>query len=141
MLFVNEAFSRPNSTVALQPKRKLYSRGEQMFLNDIEFANKWVVLCVDDEADGLFLRAQILERFGYVVIASTHPLLALDIVCNQTIDATLLDYHMPQMNGAELSAKIRKKVPNVKIIMLQGVLIFQHQTWLTLIRSCLKAKA
>jgi len=45
-----------------------------MFLNEIEFANKWVVLCVDDEADGLFLRAQILERFGYAVIASTHPL-------------------------------------------------------------------
>ena len=91
-----------------------------MFLNEIEFANKWVVLCVDDEADGLFLRAQILERFGYAVIASTHPMLALDIACDQTIDAALLDYHMPQMNGAELSANIRKKAPNVKIIMLSG---------------------
>jgi len=91
-----------------------------MFLNEIEFANKWVVLCVDDEADGLFLRAQILERFGYAVIASTHPMLALDIASDQTIDAALLDYHMPQMNGAELSAKIREKAPNVKIIMLSG---------------------
>lgn len=90
------------------------------FLNEIEFANKWVVLCVDDEVDGLFLRAQILERFGYAVIASTHPMLALDIACDQTIDAALLDYHMPQMNGAELSAKIRKKTSNVKIIMLSG---------------------
>jgi CheY-like chemotaxis protein len=91
-----------------------------MFLNETARVQKLVVLCVDDEADSLFLRAQTLERLGYAVIASTHPLLALDIVSDQTIDAALVDYHMPQMNGAELSAKIREKAPRVKIIMLSG---------------------
>ena len=91
-----------------------------MFLNEAESSKKFVVLCVDDEADIVFPRAQLLERFGYAVIASTHPLLALDIVCDQTIDVALLDYQMPQMNGAELSARIREKAPNVKIIMLSG---------------------
>ena len=91
-----------------------------MFLNEAGSGKKFVVLCVDDEADIVFPRAQLLERFGYAVIASTHPLLALDIVSDQTIDAALLDYHMPQMNGAELSARIREKAPKVKIIMLSG---------------------
>jgi CheY-like chemotaxis protein len=91
-----------------------------LFLNEAESSKKFVVLCVDDEADIVFPRAQLLERFGYAVIASTHPLLALEIVCDQTIDAALLDYQMPQMNGAELSVRIRKKAPKVKIIMLSG---------------------
>jgi CheY-like chemotaxis protein len=95
-------------------------RGAHLFLNEAKSSKKFVVLCVDDEADIVFPRAQLLERFGYAVIASTHPLLALDIVSDQTIDAALLDYHMPQMNGAELSARIRKKAPKVKIIMLSG---------------------
>jgi|GEM_PF-1771281 CheY-like chemotaxis protein len=91
-----------------------------MVTNDTGDARKLVVLCVDDEPDGLFTRAHILEKFGYAVIALTHPLLALEIANDRTIDAALVDYQMPQMNGAMLSAGIRKKAPKVKIIMLSG---------------------
>jgi response regulator RpfG family c-di-GMP phosphodiesterase len=70
-----------------------------MCLNETEPGRRLVVLCVDDEADSLFLRAQIPERSGCTVIASTHPLLALEIICEQLIDAALLDYDMPQMNA------------------------------------------
>ncbi len=37
---------------------------------------------------------------------------------NNEVDALLLDINMPEMNGIEASSIIRKKYPNIKIVML-----------------------
>lgn len=91
-----------------------------MFVDKIESGRQPIILCVDDEPDGLYLRRLILERSGYTVIASTHPARALDMMEQQHVDVALIDYQMPQMNGAVLSAHMKKKTPRLKVIMFSG---------------------
>ena len=91
-----------------------------MFVDKIESGRQPIILCVDDEPDGLYLRRLILERSGYRVIAATHPARALDMMEEQCVDVAVIDYQMPQMNGAVLSAHMKRKTPRLKVIMLSG---------------------
>jgi CheY-like chemotaxis protein len=54
------------------------------------------------------------------VIPSTTPSEALAVTKNKSIDLALLDYQMPEMNGAMLSASIKRASPKVKIILFSG---------------------
>ena len=89
-----------------------------MFSNKTQSGRQPVILCVDDELKGLYFRALILEESGYKVLASAHPTQALMIIEHEFVDIALVDYQMPDMNGAELSRFIKKKTPRTRIIML-----------------------
>ena len=97
-----------------------------MFSRTSESERPPTVLCVDDEADGLRLRTLILEDSGYTVLSSTHPARALDMIEAQQVDAAVVDYHMPCMDGAALSASLKKRKPYLKVIMLSGSLVPQQ---------------
>jgi CheY-like chemotaxis protein len=79
-----------------------------------------VVLCVDDEEVLLRLLRTVLETKGYSVLVATDGRQALDIAASQHIDAVILDYLMPGMNGAELGLAIRRLQPDAPIVMFSG---------------------
>ena len=83
-------------------------------------ARKPTRLCVDDDADGLDLRSQFRTHVGYEVIITTVPAEVLNIIDHHAPDIVIIDYHMPQMNGAVLSAMIKQKRPELKIVLLSG---------------------
>lgn len=80
------------------------------------------VLCVDDNAFAVFVNATILKSEGYEVLASSDPFQAASIARSEELDLAILDYEMPNMNGAELAAFCKAANPDVKVILFSGSL-------------------
>jgi CheY-like chemotaxis protein len=75
------------------------------------------ILCVDDEALGLQIRRAILELAGYRVLTALDGKAALVLFEGNPIDAVLLDYLMPEMNGGQVAAAMRRVKPEVPILL------------------------
>src|SRR6185503_8149451 len=77
-----------------------------------------LVLCVDDELIGLKVRKLLLERAGYRVLTAHNGSAGLEIFSKEPIEAVVLDYSMPGMNGAEVATKMRQTKPHIPILLL-----------------------
>lgn len=78
------------------------------------------ILCIDDDAAGLAIRKMMLEAEGYEIFTAESGAKGLELIKRRNIDAVILDYQMPQMNGAEVARSIREKWPDLPIVMLSG---------------------
>jgi len=77
------------------------------------------VLLVDDELENLRSLGEILNRFGYQVIAKPDAPSALSVVNQGTsIDLVITDYRMPGMDGLEFIIALKHSLPKVPVIML-----------------------
>ncbi len=77
------------------------------------------LLLVDDERENLRSLGQILQRFGYAVIAEPDAASALSVIRNGTpIDLVITDYRMPGVDGLEFLIHLKRILPNVPVIML-----------------------
>lgn len=79
-----------------------------------------LILCVDDEELGLQVRKLVLEREGYRVLTATDGPTALTIFARERVDAVVLDYYMPEMNGEAVAQEMRRLRPRVPIILLSA---------------------
>jgi len=78
------------------------------------------LLCVDDDAAGLFLRKRMLEQEGYRVLIASNGKQALCLVKSTHVDAVILDFNMPDMDGGEVAQRLRREFPHLKIVILTG---------------------
>lgn len=78
------------------------------------------ILVVDDVADNLFLLQAILEIEGYDVEIADKGSVALAKIEASPPDLVLLDLMMPEMNGYEVTHRIRQnaKVPPIPIVLV-----------------------
>ena len=83
---------------------------------------KPLILCIDDEELGLQIRGTVLERAGYRVITAMDGDSGLSLFASEPVDAVILDYFMPSMNGAEVATEMRRLRPKVPIILLSAYL-------------------
>ncbi len=86
----------------------------------IETKGDETILVVDDEPALLDLTCEILSQQGYTPFRAENAKQALEILEKEAIDLLLTDVIMPEMNGYELAAIVRKKYPGVKIQMASG---------------------
>jgi len=76
------------------------------------------ILIVDDEAAQRDILAGFLEKQGYAILTAPNGREALDIFMDHPVDLVLLDHRMPDMNGTEVLAEIKKVNPMVRAIMI-----------------------
>jgi signal transduction histidine kinase len=78
-----------------------------------------VVLVVDDDDAVREVTAGILIDLGYRVFEAGSGGAALEMF-NSRVDAVVLDFAMPGMNGAELARELRARRPGVPIVFVTG---------------------
>jgi CheY-like chemotaxis protein/anti-sigma regulatory factor (Ser/Thr protein kinase) len=80
----------------------------------------WRILVVDDNDDARMLLADVLRERGHDVRAAQDGGTALDVIQDFIPEIGLLDIGLPGMDGHELAAKLRRAVPDVRLIALSG---------------------
>ncbi len=69
----------------------------------------WRILLAEDNLVNQKVAVRLLERRGYKVTVAATGVEALSAWESQCFDLLLLDVHMPQMDGLELTAEIRRR--------------------------------
>jgi len=78
------------------------------------------VLVVDDEAAILFTLKRILEHSGYEVQTAASAREGLTAFQQGPWDLVTLDRSMPEMNGEEVAAEMRRIAPQIPLILITG---------------------
>jgi CheY-like chemotaxis protein len=78
------------------------------------------ILCIDDHRNGLIGRKMLLENNGYEVLEAAGGDEGLKLFASHSVDAVVLDYQMPGMNGDVVAAKMKRVKSHVPIMLLSA---------------------
>jgi len=80
------------------------------------------ILLVEDEPGLRSLTRRMLESQGYIVLEAFSAEDALRIVGTgeSRIDLLLTDIVMPQMNGREVATEVRRRMPEIRVLLMSG---------------------
>lgn len=83
------------------------------------------LLVVDDDPDTILALKIGLINYGFLVDAFTNPEEALQKFKSnaESYCLVLLDVKMPALSGIQLAKKVKEANPNVKVLLLTGVVI------------------
>lgn len=82
------------------------------------------ILAIDDNEAVLGLIDSVLNDEGAEVTTCSDPLAALELLDGEAayLDALIVDYDMPEMNGAKLAANVAARWPQLPIILCTALL-------------------
>ena len=78
------------------------------------------ILCIDDHWNGLIGRKMLLEQSGYEVLEAMGGDEGLKLFRAHAVDAVVVDYQMPGMNGDVVAAKMKRINARVPIMLLSA---------------------
>jgi CheY-like chemotaxis protein len=81
---------------------------------------KATILCIDDHWNGLIGRKMLLEEEGYEVLEAMDGKEGLKLFLSHAVDAVVLDYQMPGMNGDVVAAKMKHLKSHIPIMLLSA---------------------
>jgi CheY-like chemotaxis protein len=81
---------------------------------------KATILCIEDHWKGLIARKMLLEKNGYEVLEASGVDEGLKLFLSRNVDAVLLDYQMPGMNGDAVAQKMKRINSHVPIMLLSA---------------------
>lgn len=81
---------------------------------------KATILCIDDHWNGLIGRKMLLEQNGYEVLEASGGDEGLKLFLSRNVDAVVLDYQMPGMNGDVVAARMKRINSHVPIMLLSA---------------------
>jgi CheY-like chemotaxis protein len=79
------------------------------------------ILCIDDDAQSLQVRKILLEMFDFRVTTATSAKEGLRYFRTHDVDAVLLDYEMPEMNGGQAARKMKRMRADVPVLVLSAL--------------------
>ena len=82
--------------------------------------NKKSILLVDDDKSILRTFTRILEKSGYDIDTAETGKEAIDKALSRQYDLALLDIRLPDMDGTDLLAKLKKPMQHTVKIMITG---------------------
>jgi len=85
------------------------------------------ILIVEDEKNMRFLLKEELEEEGYEVTVASNAQEAEKILDGRaSFDLVTIDIEMEGMNGLELAGLMRKRLPDLKIVLLTAYTHYKH---------------
>ncbi len=78
------------------------------------------ILCIDDHQNALAGWSLYLHGAGYGVMTASQAAEGLELFGTRSVDAVLLDYTMPGMDGYQVSRAMKRIKPGVPIILFSG---------------------
>lgn len=78
------------------------------------------ILCIDDDWRGLIGRKMFLEQNGYKVLTASGGNEGLKLFRTHPVDAVVLDYQMPGMNGDVVAARMKRMRSHIPILLLSA---------------------
>ena len=76
------------------------------------------ILVVDDEPNMRRVLCKLVRRDGFETVEAANGVAALEILDKAEVDVVLTDLKMPQMNGIELLAEVRRRRVGIPVILL-----------------------
>ncbi|HXQ36568.1 MAG TPA: response regulator [Anaerolineales bacterium] len=78
------------------------------------------ILCIDDTPQILFLYKCLFEDHGYKVVVASNGPDGLAFMKRHHVDCVILDYQMPEMDGAAVVRYMRQHEAPPPVIMVSG---------------------
>jgi len=79
------------------------------------------ILCIDDDAQSLQVRKILLETCDFRVHTATNGKDGLRYFRAHHVDAVILDYEMPDMNGGQVAKKMKDLRADVPVLVLSAL--------------------
>lgn len=76
------------------------------------------LLLVEDHLQSANLLVRLFSSAGFEVVHKTHGLDGLKAARNETFDAILLDFNLPDIDGSQVGLLLRSTLKNVPLIAL-----------------------
>jgi len=78
------------------------------------------ILVVDDDAPLVNAQGEFLRRAGHTVSTAANGKEAVDLVAHNDFDLVITDLIMPEKEGLETIAELRRIAPKIKVIAMSG---------------------
>jgi CheY-like chemotaxis protein len=78
------------------------------------------ILCIDDTVPLLQLYGRVFEQHGYAVLLASNGWDGLDALRRHRVDCVILDYEMPEMNGAAVVRHMAGLDTATPVILVSG---------------------
>src|SRR5260370_32353276 len=78
------------------------------------------VLCIDDNRNILEINKALLESNGYRVLIALDGPSGIALTRTHSIDAVVLDFNMPGMDGAQVADVLMKEQPTLPVAISSG---------------------
>jgi DNA-binding response OmpR family regulator len=78
------------------------------------------ILCIDDESKLLEIYRAVLEGNGYTVLTATNGVAGIALARKHSIDAVVLDFNMPGMDGNQIAHVLMEEHPTLPIVIWSG---------------------
>ncbi len=78
------------------------------------------ILCIDDDVNYLELEKCNLETNGYTVVIAPDGPTGITLASKRPIDAVVLAFKMPGMDGAQVAEVLFKRQPDLPIVVCTG---------------------
>jgi CheY-like chemotaxis protein len=82
--------------------------------------NAYSILIVDDEEEMRDTLERVLAAAGYRVVTASNGVEVSSILAQVHVDLVMTDLLMPEKDGTEVIAELRKKHPNTPIVAMSG---------------------
>jgi len=78
------------------------------------------ILVVDDQESMRDMLADLLDMMGHEPRTASGGAEALERLDEETIDLVITDLNMPEMDGMELTKRIKSRTPEMPVIVITG---------------------
>ena len=75
------------------------------------------ILCIDDNKNVLELHKAFLEGYGHAVLVAANGASGIALSRNHAIDAIVLDFNMPGLDGGRVAEILAKEQPTVPVLI------------------------